>query len=703
MASHTVEQFAAELRMPSEILLGQLNLAGVKVKSEKDKITETDKAKFLDHLRRSHGSDGGRKITLTKRPADGLSRTIQVEVRKKRTFVRKEAVGTAVSQKVQDAKADDVTVTGVAIDNLGPDVGLPSGKKIRWSKLESIEISNFKAVDRLTVPLADVTILVGPNGSGKSSVLQAIHWAARAASYVAPRSQSESVSFERLDYSPSSEPLKTAHKKELSPDRSSEPTAVIFNHVPTGDGSSSAATIKIWAARASTGISVSIEGGPAVTPFKQRTELITAYIPGLAGLSEYETLLVQPLLRRQAAGGDAGGVLRNVLFNIGSRQPGETDDEAASLRVRQLNELVQIIHPGVSLEVTFNDREDIKIQATFDDRLLSGIKRPLETAATGVLQAIQIFAYLILFRPKVLLVDEPDAHLHPDKQERLIEALEHAAQKFEAQIILTTHSPHIVRAASPAINLLWVNQGKVYQQQDDNVRALLGWGGLDKKILFFVEDENDQAIRAILRQWPRLHRQIAICRCFGVDNLPGNSLLKGLLSADSFDVKVVIHRDRDFMTEKECRLWAQRYTEQDVAVWVTTHSDGEAYFCEATYLSRLYNVSVDTAGGWISAAASKCAGAKKVFFDKRKVFIRLLYENGGSPESEDLWKQGLEQSPANVLGKTLHKALKVEVKAAGRDDKLLDRFSVPEGYEVASDLRLILESMLGDKTQAELR
>jgi predicted ATP-dependent endonuclease of OLD family len=37
--------------------------------------------------------------------------------------------------------------------------------------------------------------------------------------------------------------------------------------------------------------------------------------------------------------------------------------------------------------------------------------------------AIQIFAYLLLFEPKVILIDEPDAHLHPDKQERLFEAL----------------------------------------------------------------------------------------------------------------------------------------------------------------------------------------------------------------------------------------------------------------------------------------
>ena len=694
MASETIEQFASELKISSKILLEQLRSAGLAKISEKDSISDLDKQKFLEFLRSSHRSTDSKKIVLTRQTPNGRARTIPVEIRKKRTFTKNDR---SLASPEQAVKSNDVAVTDLAIENLSPDVKFSSGRKIRWSKLESIEISNFKAIDRLSVPLAEVTILVGPNGSGKSSVLQAIHWAARAASYVPPRSQTEVVSFERLDYSPSSEPLKTAHKKELTSDQTTEPTSVTFNHVPTDDGSSSAAVITIWAARFAAGISVNIKGGAAVSPFKQREEPITAYIPGLAGLSEQETLLVQPLLRRKAAGGDAGGVLRNVLFNIASRQPGEVDNEAASWRVQQLNDLVQMIHPGVSLDISFNDREDINIQAAFDDRLLSGVKRPLEAAATGVLQAIQIFAYLILFRPKILLVDEPDAHLHPDKQERLIEALEQAASKFDAQIILTTHSPHIVRAASPVANLLWVNQGQVYQQQDDNIRMLLGWGGLDKKILFFVEDENDHAIRAILRQWPHLNRQLAICRCFGVDNLPGNSLLKGILSAESFDVKVIIHRDRDLMTPKECKIWAQRYTEDKVNVWVTAKSDAEAYFCEPGYLSSLYDVPIDTAAHWIREATSKCEDAKKTFFEKRKIFIRTLYPDGGSPGSEDLWKQGLELSPENVLGKRLHKALKVEVKAANYNDKLLDRFSIPRSYEVAPELRSILERILAEE------
>ena len=100
MASNNVAQFAAELKMPAGVLLEQLQAAGVQKASEDDALSETDKARLLDHLRKSHGSNDAdkRKITLTRRhtseikqsDATGKARTIQVEVRKKRTFVRRD-------------------------------------------------------------------------------------------------------------------------------------------------------------------------------------------------------------------------------------------------------------------------------------------------------------------------------------------------------------------------------------------------------------------------------------------------------------------------------------------------------------------------------------------------------------------------------------------------------------------------------------
>ena len=103
MASTNVANFAAELRMPADVLLEQLRSAGVEKKSADDLLTETDKAQLLTALRRAHGADDSpkKKITVVRKQtseikqadATGRARTIQVEVRKKRVFVQRDAEG----------------------------------------------------------------------------------------------------------------------------------------------------------------------------------------------------------------------------------------------------------------------------------------------------------------------------------------------------------------------------------------------------------------------------------------------------------------------------------------------------------------------------------------------------------------------------------------------------------------------------------
>jgi ABC-type cobalamin/Fe3+-siderophores transport system ATPase subunit len=572
----------------------------------------------------------------------------------------------------------------------------------KWSRIESITVGNFKARKEATVPLAGVTILVGPNGCGKSSVLQAIHWAARAASYVLPKNSKEMIAFERLDYLPSSEPLRMAYKSELRSEASTPASEVVFSHAPSGDETVQA-TVRIRAARNKGGITANMDGGNAVTPYKQRVQFITAYIPGLAGLSERESILAQPLLRRQAASGDAGGVLRNILLNLRSRQVGDADDSDGINRLKRLNELVSQVHPDIEIKVSFDEREDYHITATYIHSGSPHHSRPLETAATGVLQVVQIFAYLILFSPKIMLIDEPDAHLHPDKQERLIESLERAAKEFDTQMILTTHSPHVARGASPHAKLVWMREGCVQTEDDDAIRRLLGWGGLDKAALFFIEDQDDKPLRAILKQWPELTSRVAICRCFGVDNLPQDKLLNGLLVDGKLNIRAIVHRDRDFMTPEEIEKWAQRYTTSGVFPWVTAHSDVEAYFCQPAYLATVYGITVEEAVQWCNEAAQKVSKARDTFLEKRKTIVRTLWPNGGSPDAEKMWEDAGGKSAQTVKGKSLWAALKSVAKANGKDDKLIDRFTIPQGIVMAPDLRTVIEAATALQPHAMLQ
>ncbi len=131
MSSNTVAQFATELKMPANVLLEQLRGAGVDLKSVDDNVTDSDKARLLESLRRSHGATDGKKITMTRRQtseirqADGTgrSRTIQVEVRKKRVFVKRDAaesVGSAPAEEaIHDQAAEAISAAPVeAIETL---------------------------------------------------------------------------------------------------------------------------------------------------------------------------------------------------------------------------------------------------------------------------------------------------------------------------------------------------------------------------------------------------------------------------------------------------------------------------------------------------------------------------------------------------------------------------------------------------------
>ena len=100
MAQTTIEQFASELKMPAGALLEQLAAAGVPAKKEGDNLTEVDKTRLLDYLRKQHGAaaEPKKRITLTRKQtteikaadSTGKARTIQVEVRKKRVLVRRD-------------------------------------------------------------------------------------------------------------------------------------------------------------------------------------------------------------------------------------------------------------------------------------------------------------------------------------------------------------------------------------------------------------------------------------------------------------------------------------------------------------------------------------------------------------------------------------------------------------------------------------
>jgi translation initiation factor IF-2 len=113
MSNTTVADFAAELKKSTSILLEQLNSAGVAKADATDVLSDADKQKLLAYLQTSHGTVSGerKKITLVKKStteikqadASGKARTIQVEVRKKRTFIQRDEAADGLAEEAAAA------------------------------------------------------------------------------------------------------------------------------------------------------------------------------------------------------------------------------------------------------------------------------------------------------------------------------------------------------------------------------------------------------------------------------------------------------------------------------------------------------------------------------------------------------------------------------------------------------------------------
>ena len=118
MANVTVKQLAEVVGTPVEKLLEQLKDAGLKAENAESEITDEEKMQLLEYLRSSHGkaaeakSAGKQKITLKRKTTSelklgGSRKTVNVEVRKKRTYVkRSEAVVDEEKEKLNQLLAE---------------------------------------------------------------------------------------------------------------------------------------------------------------------------------------------------------------------------------------------------------------------------------------------------------------------------------------------------------------------------------------------------------------------------------------------------------------------------------------------------------------------------------------------------------------------------------------------------------------------
>src|SRR5699024_6844718 len=308
--------------------------------------------------------------------------------------------------------------------------------------------------------------------------------------------------------------------------------------------------------------------------------LFSIYVPGIAGIPHREEMTGYASVFRKAAGGEANIVFRNIIRLIHDRG--------------LIERLQGLLEPILGGEVAFDVNFDPEKHRYIDVQLAIVGKNdyylPIDLWGTGVLQIVQICAYVVLFSPHMLLVDEPDNHLHPSLQKVLAVAFESIAEEYGCNIVVSTHSSHLLTAASQKARIVWMNEGQVESDSErDLATMLMDLGALDKvdsgtKTVICTEDANPVILRKAVAEIDH-DGSVAIISLSGLNNLSTAEAIKEMSLLMGEDTKLIVHRDRDFLSDEELDIWGELYTSRGISVFSPPLCDTESYVCTEEHIA----------------------------------------------------------------------------------------------------------------------
>lgn len=532
--------------------------------------------------------------------------------------------------------------------------------------LKKAILDKFKKVDRVELDLSasPINVLIGPNNSGKSSVLQGIHFSVIAA--IASREADRSTyAQDALLYCPARDFQQLRHESSYL-NQSNFGHLCIVAELPDEVGDQQY-KIRIYRGRNEGNIGCQRIGNWKIGAHVTNPDsLFSVYVPGLAGIPQSEQYRSESVIRRGVASGDANLYLRNVLLIISQRGRGSM--------LETLNKRMRALFPDFSIWIEFKPTKDVYINVEIST---NGRRCPLELVGTGVLQALQIFSYVTLFAPRLLLLDEPDSHLHPDNQTLLAEALQFIASESGTKVVISTHSRHLVEALYGEANFVWLKDGSVFKQGVDLERLplLLDIGALDSfdrlmagkiSFVFLTEDSDKRMLQALVE-----HSGFPMSKCLFYSyktssNLESAKILASFILQSAPNTIVVIHRDRDFMTDDEVRVVSAKISEVSAVPFVTEHSDAEGYFVVAEHLAELTGKDVTEVVGWLDAIAlEEHVAIQHEFTRKRDELKQLLYRSPDAPKFPDTFAligKEIPLPPEKRVGKAMLKRVRGRLK-----------------------------------------
>jgi predicted ATPase len=428
---------------------------------------------------------------------------------------------------------------------------------------------------------------VGANNSGKSSILQAIHFAVGAIQSLnlegrlsGQGSLTSTVNPAQLIYVPSEDVHALGPGGRLFEPQNS---AV---QVDLGLRTGETLTVSMRKGR-NRNIQITVSDVTIATGLANIEQPFTIFTPGLAGIAKAEQYVSNGVLLRTIARGDANLVLRNTLLRL-------SESRGQDARWAEFVEDLLEMFPTINVEVSFQPQTDEFIKVTVKSEAGN---IPLELSGTGVLQTIQILSYIHCFSPHVIVLDEPDSHLHPNNQRLLCSLLRTIAQNRNVQVILSTHSRHVLDALQGSANFLWARKGVVDRAADSSELALLlDLGALDVKerigagikvCIVLTEDEKTLSLKMVLESSGFDLSETTVLPYYGC-TIPHNLRpLISMIKEVNQHAVIVVHKDRDYSNDQEIENWQNAIRSMNAEPFVTEGVDIESHLLKAEHLAAV--------------------------------------------------------------------------------------------------------------------
>jgi predicted ATPase len=466
--------------------------------------------------------------------------------------------------------------------------------------IKQVALRNFKRFEELIVEFQNLDCLVGANNSGKTTLLQALAlFDFCVQSCLSRRNgsgfeiKSRSIYQEEFFVVPVTTPV------ELWTDRRTQHNGnpvLITIQVTFDNAEIVTATVDLSFNRFSMQLEANTDNQAWL---EQLHQFRIAYLPVFSSFLPQEERRTRAIIEDALGRGRVNIVIRNLLLDLKDRGQ---DAELVTILRRVFPDLND-------LKIEFDEANDRYIQVNYREKDRSK-ELDLFASGSGFQQFIYLFGFILLRQPTMILLDEPDKHLHGTLQSALVKELERLVTNGK-QVILATHSREIINQLDPThILTLEANQVRRLKIAFDIYDVLDQLGSTEQTQLpiiqmyrrvLLLENDSDWKLITIFgtkvlgeARWSLVERRLA--RCFFQGNpsrQPHNvsrlrEQLNQMITHDGSPLKMFVIADRDYAPDVDTLRASLPTQHMEWHVW--ERNEIENYLLVLPAISRLiYN------------------------------------------------------------------------------------------------------------------